>query len=181
MNNTQRTESDGMQRSPDHLPHLVLLSEVDLPDVLALERSCFKKIWSLEQLRSSFCRGSLILLGAKNPERLLGYVAFQIVESDMELLNVAVLPAWRSQGLGRDLVRAALKFGLEQGVKACFLEAAADNIPALSLYRGLGFTTTGIRRNYFQEQGRNLDAVMMSKELRIAPEHHAPYLESEEK
>jgi ribosomal-protein-alanine N-acetyltransferase len=154
--------------SPEDLPDVVLLSDVDLPDVLALERTCFVKTWSLEQLQAGFRQGILILLGAKSPEGLVGYVGFQVVAPDMELLNVAVLPAWRGRGLGRDLVQAALVLGLKQGAKSCFLEVAADNTPALSLYRSLGFAITGIRRNYFQEKDRSsesVDALMLRKEL----------------
>jgi ribosomal-protein-alanine N-acetyltransferase len=158
----------GQHVFPEDRPDVVLLSDVDLPDVLALEKTCFVKTWSLEQLQASFRQG-LILLGAKSLERLVGYVGFQIVVPDMELLNVAVLPAWRGRGLGRDLVQAALVLGLKQGAKFCFLEVAADNAPALSLYQSLGFAITGLRRNYFQEKDRSsesVDALMMRKELR---------------
>lgn len=183
MNNAQHMEDDETKRIRKDSPYVVLLSEGDLPDVLALERLCFEKTWSLEQLRSNFRRGSLFLCGAKNPQGLLGYVAFQIVASDMELLNVAVLPAWRGRGLGCGLVRKALQYAFEQGANACFLEVAVDNTPALNLYRGLGFTTIGVRKNYYKENGRHADAVMMKKELHIAP---CPipltsYPESEEK
>ena len=54
-----------------------------------------------------------------------------------ELAAVGILPEYRRQGLGRELVLALA--GLCQG-PTVELTAASDNDPALALYGGLGFT-----------------------------------------
>jgi len=55
--------------------------------------------------------------------------------------NVGVVPAHRGRGLGRALVQQALLGFQLAGMKRVSLEVTADNVPALELYRTLGFQT----------------------------------------
>ncbi len=143
---------------------VTLLTEEHLPAVLALERMCFSQTWSGEQLRSC-CRSPYLLLGAISPDAMHGYISAQIIAPEMEILNVAVAPAYRGQGLGRKLVAHALKAGRSHGATICHLEVAADNLPALRLYAGLAFNITGTRKGYYQEHGQRVDALTMAKHL----------------
>jgi ribosomal-protein-alanine N-acetyltransferase len=48
-----------------------------------------------------------------------------------------------------------------------FLEVAADNAPAQSLYRSAGFAECGLRREYYPRPGAQaVDALLMRKALR---------------
>jgi ribosomal protein S18 acetylase RimI-like enzyme len=53
--------------------------------------------------------------------------------------NVGVTPESRGIGLGRALIVKALHGFREFGVKRVYLEATAENIPAVELYRSIGF------------------------------------------
>jgi len=53
--------------------------------------------------------------------------------------NVAVLPGYRSKGLGKALVRKSLAGFAEFGVTRVMLEVTAENPHAVKLYRKLGF------------------------------------------
>jgi ribosomal protein S18 acetylase RimI-like enzyme len=55
------------------------------------------------------------------------------------LLNIAVDPAHRRQGLGRRWVETALAFGEENGAAWAWLQVEAANAPALALYKAFGF------------------------------------------
>jgi [ribosomal protein S18]-alanine N-acetyltransferase len=65
---------------------------------------------------------------------------------ELEVLNVAVDPAWRSQGIGTRL----LEFSLETSSKTVHLEVRESNLAAISCYRGLGFYVAGRRPGYYQ-------------------------------
>lgn len=143
---------------------VTLLSEEHLPALLVLEKMCFGKAWSLEQLRA--CRHPpYLLLGILAGNSLQGYVSAQIIAPEMEILNVAVTPACRGQGLGRKLITHALEAGRNNSATICHLEVAADNLPALRLYAGLAFSITGTRKGYYQERGQSVDALTMAKHL----------------
>ena len=53
--------------------------------------------------------------------------------------NVGICPDHRGLGLGRALVLQALAGFQQAGLRRVFLEATAENIPAVELYRSVGF------------------------------------------
>jgi GNAT superfamily N-acetyltransferase len=53
--------------------------------------------------------------------------------------NVGVLPQHRGLGLGRALVLKALHGFRSAGLQRVYLEVTGDNLPAVELYRSLGF------------------------------------------
>jgi ribosomal-protein-alanine N-acetyltransferase len=64
--------------------------------------------------------------------------------------------------MAEGLVRAARR----AEVKRLFLEVAADNDAAITLYEGLGFKIAGARKAYYQRKGSaNVDAVILALDL----------------
>lgn len=64
---------------------------------------------------------------------------------DSPIMNIgplAILPEYQGKGLGRVLLRAALKFSKEKGYKRCVLCVNADNEQAKALYLQEGFEQT---------------------------------------
>jgi ribosomal protein S18 acetylase RimI-like enzyme len=53
--------------------------------------------------------------------------------------NVGVAPEYRGLGLGRGLVLASLRGFRDAGVCRVYLEVTARNLPAVALYRSVGF------------------------------------------
>lgn len=82
-------------------------------------------------------------------------VTRQVGPGEREILNLAVDPAERRKGLGRQLLGNALASA--QG--AWFLEVRSSNVAAIRLYELAGFTRQGRRKNYYYEQGE--DAIVM--------------------
>jgi len=53
--------------------------------------------------------------------------------------NVAVERAYQGRGIARELMRAAIGMARDRGGESVTLQVRADNMPALKLYRDLGF------------------------------------------
>lgn len=86
------------------------------------------------------------------PENLgCGFILCRVAADEAEVLTLAVIPAFQRRGLGRRLLHAALDCARDRGAVQMFLEVASDNIPALSLYAGAGFTQVGCRRSYYPD------------------------------
>lgn len=65
------------------------------------------------------------------------------------MMNLAVAPDYRRQGIARALVKTLIReLGAAQ-VTSLTLEVRAGNGPALALYEALGFRQTGLRKNYY--------------------------------
>jgi ribosomal-protein-alanine N-acetyltransferase len=78
--------------------------------------------------------------------RVVGFLASRIlVEGEREILNLAVAPDFRRQGIARHLCKKFLG-GLRDSV---FLEVRESNQAARSLYLSLGFQELGRRPEYY--------------------------------
>ena len=81
----------------------------------------------------------------------------QVAPDEAEILNIAVDPVFRRRGIGAALLDAVC----EQAKGCIFLEVAEHNLPAIALYRKLGWEDSGVRPGYY-DQG-SVNAVVMKK------------------
>lgn len=92
-----------------------------------------------------------------------GFAIGRSIAGEAELITIAVDPGARRQGTGRALLTA---FEAEADADHLFLEVAADNAPAIALYRSAGWQDTGRRKAYYKRPtGPAVDALTMSKTL----------------
>lgn len=69
-----------------------------------------------------------------------GAVGMAVAEGGwVGLFEVGTHPGRRRRGLARQVVRALLAWGVEQGAGQAYLQVMPANTPALALYRSLGF------------------------------------------
>jgi len=92
---------------------------------------------------------------AEFDDAVAGFLISRTVAGEMEILNLAVAPAFRRQGIARALLENALD-GFEGAV---FLEVRQSNVAAQTLYASFGFCLAGLRRNYYDSPKE--DAVVM--------------------
>lgn len=77
-------------------------------------------------------------------------------------LGMGLLPAFRGQGLGRQLLGVCLAKAWAQGITRVELEARADNAVAIALYRRMGFVHECLKRQALKFGEQTFDAVQMS-------------------
>lgn len=68
-------------------------------------------------------------------------------------LGVGVLKGFRGQGIGKALMTAALNEARKKGLTRIELTVREHNLPAISLYRQLGFEVEGIHKNAVRIDG----------------------------
>ena len=78
-----------------------------------------------------------------------GMILARTVMDEAEILTLAVLPDARRQGLGCDLLQAAMRRAAAADARTMFLEVAEDNASARRLYARHGFTEVGRRKRYY--------------------------------
>ncbi len=138
----------------------------DIDQVMSIEQASFSMPWSRNLFLSEFRSpgiSTLMVALADGPVRTVGgYIVIWLVEDEMHILNLAVTPSLRRQGIARKLVLAAIKRADQKGAKRAFLEVMASNAVAQKLYLDLGFTGTSLRRDYYDAPVE--DAVIMALE-----------------
>ena len=100
-----------------------------------------------------------------------GMVLARTTMDEAEILTIGVRPDARRQGLGRDLLKAAMRRAAETDADTMFLEVAVDNAAAHALYVSLGFVEVGRRKRYYANGD---DALVMRAALRPPAANTAP-------
>ncbi len=90
---------------------------------------------------------------------VIGYAGCWILAGEAQITNVAILPAYRGQGVGTQLMAAVIAAAKERGASAMTLEVRPSNAPALALYHHYGFQEAGRRKGYYSDNGE--DAIIM--------------------
>lgn len=123
----------------------------DIQDLMDLESRCFDYHWSREQFLLGLEKEAFQVLGIRMKGVLVAYIAFSIIVDEMEILNLAVLPEYRRQGLAEKLLSSSFKMCVAFGVKKSFLDVKESNEAALRLYRKFGYKQYGVRKKYYPD------------------------------
>lgn len=101
--------------------------------------------------------------------RSRGFAMGRVIADEAELLTLAVDPEHRRCGTGRALLSGFETAAATRDAAAIFLEVAADNQSALTLYLAAGYTESGRRRGYYTGPDHiHTDAILMKKQLDTA-------------
>ena len=92
----------------------------------------------------------------------VGFGCVRDVGGEAELEYIAVAEEFRRRGIAGSLMDALISAARAGGAQAVFLEAGAQNRPALALYEKHGFAALYTRKNYY---GQGKDAVVLKKVL----------------
>ncbi|MFH1434229.1 MAG: ribosomal protein S18-alanine N-acetyltransferase [Pseudomonadota bacterium] len=93
----------------------------------------------------------------------VAFLLFWEIYDEMHILNIAVHPEFRRQGIARRLLTSLIEHGRENNFKYVTLEVRESNIAALGLYRSLRFRVEGIRKGYYSDNCE--DALIMASYL----------------
>lgn len=93
-------------------------------------------------------------------EEPCGFYLCQQALEEAEVLTVCVVPSMRRRRIGVSLMAHMQAFLKERGSEKLFLEVAADNVSAISLYEKTGFKKTGCRKNYYKTDNGSKDALL---------------------
>lgn len=139
------------------------LSEADLEEILAIERSAYPKPWSERMFRQEFQNAVGIQRGWRLDGKLVGYVFAWVLFDDLHVNNVAVSPDVQRGGIGVALMEAVFEEAREQGARRVSLEVRPSNVAAKALYRKLGFRQIADRKGYYEDTGE--DAIILARGL----------------
>lgn len=141
---------------------IVKMTAAHVAQVAALEAVCFSDPWSENSVASELNNPLSYWLVAADHETVAGYIGSQTVMGETDMMNVAVHPDYRRQGIAEALILQLID-GLkrEKDSHCLTLEVRASNAPAISLYKKLGFEQIGLRKNYYRNPKE--DACILKK------------------
>lgn len=89
--------------------------------------------------------------------KIVGFIIIEITFEIMNIIHLFVKEKYRKNGIATLLLNHIL---LNQYIENYFLEVKSNNIPAINLYKKLGFIVINIRKKYYN----GIDALVMKKE-----------------
>ena len=141
---------------------LETMNAAHVAQIAALEKICFSDPWSERSIASELDNKLAFWLVATEGETVAGYIGSQTVMEETDMMNVAVHPDFRRQGIAEALVSGLVEHLKAMGSHCLTLEVRASNAPAIALYEKLGFAEIGRRKNYYRNPRE--DALILRKE-----------------
>lgn len=125
----------------------------DANSLAALHTMCLAFPWSVDDMQLLLCDQEATVLCVRaehNQAELLGYLAAKPVGEALELLNIAVHPTARRQGIASTLIVALKRLATYEVIT---LEVRESNEAALALYAQHGFRVLHRRPGYYADTG----------------------------
>ena len=142
--------------------HIVPMKKEHIEDVMIIEALSFSIPWSKEALIQEVMYNQLArYLVVLEDEKVIAYGGMWFILDEAHITNIAVHPAYRGQGRGRQLVAALIDLAGSEGIKELTLEVRRSNEPAISLYESFGFKSIGTRKEFYFDNKE--DALIMWK------------------
>ena len=133
-----------------------------VPQVAVLEKLCFADPWSEMSIASELQNLWSYWLVAVSGDTVVGYIGAQSSFDEADVMNVAVHPDFRRQGIAEKLISTLVEELKNRGIHALMLEVRASNAPAIALYEKQCFQQVGLRKNYYRNPKE--DALILRKE-----------------
>lgn len=143
----------------------ILMNDSHVEAVARLEQRCFNDPWSVNSIKSELNNPLSLWLVAVEDGILAGYVGSQSVMGWSDMMNLAVAPEYRRQGVGERLVNTLIERLRENQISCLTLEVRVSNLTAIALYDKLGFQQVGRRPNYYRNPKE--DALILRKEWQV--------------
>ncbi|WP_264476770.1 ribosomal protein S18-alanine N-acetyltransferase [Jeotgalibacillus aurantiacus] len=139
------------------------MTTADIDAVLKVEEASFSSPWSREAFENEmtinqFAKYLLLEVDGE----VAGYCGVWLIMDEAHITNVAVVPELRGQKLGEKMMRQIMDILKESGATLLTLEVRVSNEIAQSLYRKLGFSNGGIRRNYYSDNGEDAQVMWVN-------------------
>ena len=142
-----------------------IMNSSHVAQIAQLEKICFSDPWSEKSVASELDNKLAFWLVAAEGDTVAGYIGSQTVIDETDMMNVAVHPDFRRQGIAEALVNTLVENLKKMGSRCLTLEVRASNEPAIALYGKLGFAEIGRRKNYYRNPRE--DALILRKEWEI--------------
>jgi [ribosomal protein S18]-alanine N-acetyltransferase len=140
----------------------------DLDAIERIEQESYPTPWSRSMFAAELAKPSSISLGAYlGSGDLVGYLIISRYVDAWHVMNVAVTPARRREGIASALLERLFAETEDDARRGYTLEVRVSNVGAIRLYERLGFKPRGVRRGYYTDNRE--DALIMWRDPGAVP------------
>lgn len=139
----------------------------DISAIVDLEKELFSSSpWNeadfLYELTQSSVSVNLVI---EIENKVIGYVGMWLLGDQTQITTLGISKAYQQKGYARKLMEKAEQITKEKQYPCISLEVRVSNIPAITLYKKLGYKEVAVRKNYYQDTHE--DAYLMLKNWEV--------------
>lgn len=150
---TGRTEKEQLR------VHIRWMIRRDMPEVLQAEVESFEYSWTEEDFLRCLRQRNCIGMVAERGEKVVGFMIYELHKTKLHILNFAVAPAFRRNGIGVQMVNKLVSKLSSHRRTRITLEVRETNLFAQLFFRSLNFRATRVLRAFYEDSGE--DAFLM--------------------
>ncbi len=135
---------------------------IDLERVIRINRVCLPENYTTFFFMNLYKRFPETFIVAEEDGTVNGYIMCRIetgipsfkllgIARKGHVISIAVLPEHQKEGIGYALMREAMNAMVNYKAKECYLEVRSNNVPAVNLYRKMGFEIVRTISGYYAD------------------------------
>lgn len=125
----------------------------DMTRVMDIERAGFADPWDrdefTERLRQRNCIG---MVAETADEKVVGFMVYELHKNRIHLVNFAVDPSYRYQGVGAAMIEKLANKLTTGGRERIMVEVAENNLDAQLFFRRMGFYCYAVLDGFYEDQ-----------------------------
>ena len=145
----------------------------DMPEVLEIERQSFEFSWTEEDFLCCLRQRNCIGMVAERQERIVGFMIYELLKSQLHVLNFAVAPWCRRQGVGAQMIERLVNKLTQQRRQEITLEVRETNLAAQLFFKQQGLAASSVLRGHYEDTDE--DAYVMTYNLYPCDEQIIPF------
>jgi ribosomal-protein-alanine N-acetyltransferase len=139
------------------------MQEDDIPAILEIEKISFTAPWNKHDFLNEMYEKEVLSKVAVFEERIVGYICVNYRAHESHILNLAVHPDFRRQGVATIIMEEVSGELKKRGCVFTFLKVWVSDTGAQKFYELLGFKVEGTRKKYYDNPDE--DALIMARRL----------------
>lgn len=145
----------GQTEKPQLRVHIRWMIRRDMPEVLQIEQQSFDQAWSEEDFLRCLRQRNCIGMVAEHNDRVVGFMIYELHKNKLHILNFAVQPRCRRQGVGRQMIAKLVGKLSSHRRTRISLEVRETNLAAQMFFRAQNFIALRVLRNYYEDTGED--------------------------
>ena len=135
--------------------HIRWMIRRDMPEVMRTERASFEYAWTEDDFLRCLRQRNCIGMVAEQGETIHGFMIYELHRSRLHVLNFAVHPELRRQGIGGMMVAKLIYKLISHRRQKITLAVRERNLAAQMFFRAHGFKATRLLRKYYEDSGED--------------------------
>jgi len=164
---------------------IFIMSESDIEEVKQIEKDCQVGWWSLQDYKDEIGRKDGLAFVVKKESQVIGFILARLItqrdtiiqsaletnsgsktmilETEIEIFNIAVKPNFQNQGIGQKLINQIISYTVNLQSRVIWLEVRKSNAKAIKFYKKNKFIKTFERKKFYSNPVE--DGIIMKKSL----------------